>query len=417
MKRALGFAYLALFVLGLIHFLSPRLEAQNRTWNTSDQPLDGACFYLDADYRGDSFCMNAGESRRNVDARLNDRISSVRVFGRAQVLVYEDENFGGASTTIAGDVSNLRDWNDKITAIQVQYDRTAFSGSGNDPQNGACFYLDADYRGERFCMNGGESRQNVDARLNDKISSVRVFGRIQVIVYENENFGGASTTFAGDVPNLRAWNDKITAIQVQYDRTAFSGSGNDPQNGACFYLDADYRGERFCVDSDESQQSLEGRYNDRISSIRIFGRAGVTVYEDENFNGSRRTFDQDVPNLSDWNDRITSFQVSGSPYRGQYGGQYGGQFGGRDSGYEPRNGACFYLDSDHRGDSFCMNAGEDLRNLEARFNDKISSIRFFGRARVVVHEDESFRGDSRTFTGDVSNLGNLNDRITSIEVR
>lgn len=318
MKRALGFAYLALIVLGVFHTLSPRLEAQNRIRNRSNQPRDGACFYLDGDYRGDSFCMNVGESQRNVGDRYNDKISSVRVFGGAQVIVYEHENFGGASRTFTGDVSNLRDWNDKITAIQVQYGRIGFSGSGNEPQNGACFYLDADYRGEKFCVN-----------------------------------------------------------------------------------------------SDESQQNLGERYNDRISSIRIFGRAEVTVYEDENFNGSRQTFRQDVPNLRDWNDRITSFQVAG----GQYEGQYAGQYGGRGSGYEPRNGACFYLDADHRGDSFCMNAGENLRNVEDRFNDKISSIRVFGRARVVVYEHENFGGASRTFARDVSNLGNFNDKITSIEVR
>ena len=73
--------------------------------------------------------------------------------------------------------------------------------------------------------------------------------------------------------------------------------------------------------------------------------------------------------------------------------------------FEPRNGACFYQDADYRGDSFCMNAGENLRNVEDRFNDQISSIQVFGRARVVVHEHENFGGASRTFAGDVSNLG------------
>ena len=319
MKRALGFAYLALIVLGLIHTLSSRLEAQDRIWNGSNQPRDGACFYLDADYRGESFCMNAGESRRNVENRYNDKISSVRVFGRAQVIVYEHETFGGASRTCTGDVSNLRDWNDRITAIQVQYDRTGFSGSGNEPRNGACFYLDADYRGEKFCVN-----------------------------------------------------------------------------------------------SDESQRNLGERYNDRISSIRIFGGAEVTIYDDENFNGSRQAFRQDVPNLRDWNDRITSFQVTG----GQYGGQYEGQYGSLGGGYEPRNGACFYLDADYRGDSFCMNAGESRRNVEDRYNDKISSVRVFGGARVVVFEHENFGGASRTISGGgSSNLANFNDKITSIEVR
>jgi len=313
MKRALGFAYLALFVLGLIHVLSPRLEAQNRIGNGSNQPRDGACFYLDAGYRGDSFCMNAGESRRNVEDRFNDKISSVRVFGRARVVVYEHENFGGARRTITGGVSNLQDWNDRITAVQVESDRMGFSGS-------------------------------------------------------------------------------------------------ESQNGVCFYLDADYRGEKFCVNGDESQQNLGEHYNDRISSIQIFGRAEVTVYDNENFNGSRQTFRQDVPNLRNWNDRISSFQVTGGQYEGQYGGSGGG--------YEPRNGACFYLDADYRGDSFCINSGESRRNVEDRFNDKISSVRVFGRARVVVYEHENFGGASRTIAGGgVPNLGDFNDKITSIEVR
>jgi hypothetical protein len=219
MKRALGFAYLALIVLGVIHTLSPWLEAQSRIRNKSNQPRDGACFYMDADYRGDSFCINAGESRRNVGDRYNDKISSVRVFGGAQVIVYEHENFGGASRTFTGDVSNLRDWNDKITSFQVtggQYGgQYGGRGSGYEPRNGACFYLDADHRGDSFCMNTGENLRNVEDRFNDKISSIRVFGRARVVVYEHENFGGASRTFARDVSNLGNFNDKITSIEVR----------------------------------------------------------------------------------------------------------------------------------------------------------------------------------------------------------
>jgi len=204
---------------------------------------------------------------------------------------------------------------------------------------------------------------------------------------------------------------------------------DQPREGACFYMDAGYRGESFCVNTNESQPNLGGRYNDRISSIRIFGRSEVTVYVDDNFNGSRQTFRQDVPNLRDWNDRISSFQVTGGQYGGQDAGQYGGrdtgqyggrdtgQYGGRGRGYEPRNGACFYIDAGNRGDSFCLNAGENLQRVEDRFNDQISSIRIFGRARVIVYEHENFGGARRTFGRDVSNLGNFNDKISSIEVR
>jgi hypothetical protein len=191
---------------------------------------------------------------------------------------------------------------------------------------------------------------------------------------------------------------------------------NQPREGVCFYTDANYRGESFCVNSNESLRNVGDRYNGKISSIRVFGSNGVTVYENENFNGSRQTFSQNMPQLRDWSDRITSFQVTGGR---QYGGQYGGQSGVRDSSSgKPRNGACFYIDADYRGDSFCINAGESLRTMQGGFNDNISSIRVFGGAHVVAHEHKDFGGDRRAFSVDMSNLaGNFNDQITSIEVK
>ena len=60
---------------------------------------------------------------------------------------------------------------------------------------------------------------------------------------------------------------------------------------------------------------------------------------------------------------------------------------------------------------------ENLRKVEDRFNDRISSIRVFGRAQGIVYEHENFGGASRTFVGDVSNLESLNNKITSIDVR
>jgi hypothetical protein len=229
MKRATGFTCLAFIVLGLIQILSPRLEAQGRSTNIDNQPRDGVCFYMDEDYRGNRLCVNAGESQRNVGDRYNDQISSIQVFGRAQVVVYENDNFSGASRTFTGDVPNLRDWNDRITSFQVAEDRQYGArqsdrqyegqyggrGSSNKPRNGACFYMDEDYRGNSFCLNTGESQRNVQGRYNDQISSVRVFGGARVVAYENENFSGARRTIAGDVPNLGNFNDKITSIEMK----------------------------------------------------------------------------------------------------------------------------------------------------------------------------------------------------------
>ena len=58
-------------------------------------------------------------------------------------------------------------------------------------------------------------------------------------------------------------------------------------------------------------------FSDRISSVRLYGRATVTVYQDANFRGPSLQLQDDVENLQSyqvspghsWNDRISSIRV------------------------------------------------------------------------------------------------------------
>jgi hypothetical protein len=96
--------------------------------------------------------------------------------------------------------------------------------------------------------------------------------------------------------------------------------------------------------------------------------------------------------------------------------RYGDQYGWINS-RAPRNGACFYTDANYGGESFCLNSGDRQPSVGGHFNDRISSIRIFGRARVTVYKHRDFDGSHRTYTSDAPHLGDLNDEITSIEVR
>jgi hypothetical protein len=96
--------------------------------------------------------------------------------------------------------------------------------------------------------------------------------------------------------------------------------------------------------------------------------------------------------------------------------RYGDQYGWVNSN-EPRNGACFYTDANYGGESFCLNRGDRQASVGGHFNDRFSSIRIFGRARVTVYKNRDFGGPHRTYTSDAPHLGDLNDEITSIEVR
>lgn len=336
MKRVIKLTGMAFFLLCSIPFTVFQLQAQIRFGTGNDQLREGVCFYTDENYRGDSYCVEAGDSRRNVEGRYNDRFSSIRVFGGVQVSVFQDENFTGPRATFTGDTANLQSWNDRITSFQVSGSGPFGGSAGNrranrpygddnrgrndEPRIGICFYTDENYKGDRYCAEAGEDIRNVEDRFNDRFSSLRVFGRAQVVVYENEGFNGARTILTGNVPNLRTWNDRITSFQVaggrqfgagrQSDRN-FGGRnrGSEPRNGACFYTDENYRGDSFCLETGERVRNVENRFNDKISSIRVYGRVSVTIFEDENFSGSSRLYNRDASNLGNFNDRLTSVEI------------------------------------------------------------------------------------------------------------
>ena len=106
--------------------------------------------------------------------------------------------------------------------------------------------------------------------------------------------------------------------------------GPPPRDGACFYQDAEFSGPYFCVESGRDLETMPSGANDRISSIRLFGRAEVTVYRDPRFQGDALRFESSVRNLKDedFNDKISSIEIDGrSRGGGRARGRGRGDFG------------------------------------------------------------------------------------------
>jgi hypothetical protein len=96
-----------------------------------NNPRDGACFYRDADYRGRSTCVQAGNDLSSMPSGLGGEVSSIRVFGRAEVIVYRDTRFRGDSRRYSSDVRDLQDegFNDRISSVEVRA-RGGWGGGG-----------------------------------------------------------------------------------------------------------------------------------------------------------------------------------------------------------------------------------------------------------------------------------------------
>ncbi len=211
------------------------------------------------------------------------------------------------------------------------------------PDQGACFYEDVNFRGDYFCVRQGDRLSLLPPGMADKISSVRVMGPIEVTVFRDSDMRGRSARFIGNVQNLKGegWNDQISSIDVTSGRdyTDFGGWGRQgngngrergrggnggwtgdrtpvwgsnermPQEGACFYEDSNFRGQYFCVPRGATFTSLPRGFNDRISSVRVFG-SEVRIFEDRNFRGKSREINRDLANLrGDWKDDVSSIRV------------------------------------------------------------------------------------------------------------
>ena len=232
------------------------------------------------------------------------------------------------------------------------------------PRVGACFYEDAGFRGQYFCASAGATMPQVPEEANDRISSIRIFGPAEVVVFKDADFRGSSHRYDSDVYDLarEGFNDRVSSFHVN-SRGYGSRTGNwggaygggsygyadadrssrgewypnwdeaVPDVGACFYADRDFRGRHFCERIGSVVTQVPSGTNDEISSVRLFGNASVTVFQDRAFSGGSRRFDYDIRDLrrEGWDDTISSFRVTsrGHGYGGYGGGAYGGgSYGG-----------------------------------------------------------------------------------------
>jgi astacin (peptidase family M12A)/peptidase inhibitor family I36 len=103
-------------------------------------------------------------------------------------------------------------------------------------------------------------------------------------------------------------NDGINSFSVG-DLGAIRAIYGNPNEGVCFYSDANYTGDRFCANIDNGWVGMQ--WNDRISSIKVTPGYEWTIFNDTNHAGSALACGCDVPNLGDYsfNDLISSYRV------------------------------------------------------------------------------------------------------------
>jgi hypothetical protein len=147
----------ALFVMAALAVPS---AAMAQRWGRDPFPGSGACFFRDVEFRGEYFCVPAGEDVVRLPYEMNDAISSIRVFGRAEVIVFTNDRFRGDWVRFEHSIRDLRDerWNDRISSLRVGIDwrepefrehRGRFDGGRFEDRDRADDRRDGDFRDRR----------------------------------------------------------------------------------------------------------------------------------------------------------------------------------------------------------------------------------------------------------------------------
>ena len=296
-------------------------SASAQTWGRPKEPSSGVCFYEHANFDGQYFCSRVGSNTEQVPSAADNQISSIRIFGDAQVIVYRDGGFRGQSKRFDSDIKDLHHegWNDRISSFRVEGRGYGSSGNwgGGDwdsswghprtPSSGACFYKNPDYGGDYFCAPIGANAAQVPSGTNDRISSIRVYGNAEVTVFQDSHFEGRSSSFDSNMNDLRraGWNDLVSSFRI---RTR--SHGGDSHGGSSYAHGSDTSGS-----GHSNQSTSRWTYQQAEAMVQ---RAYRSVLERDSDPGARGWVDEVMKH--NWSEQQLQAELRKTPeYKSKHG--------------------------------------------------------------------------------------------------
>jgi hypothetical protein len=221
----------------LVRQVSQSPCVQNQTWG-----FDGRGIWVDrgcrADFRigngypggggpgGDTITCESQNNRRNYCKISDPRASVDLVQQLSQASCIRGQSWGNDGQGI---------WVDR--GCRAQFRVTSYSGDGpgwwnsggghhpsNQPKNGACFFREANFGGDYFCMARGNLYNVLPRGFDENISSIRIYGNVTVTIYNEANFKSYSAMIRRSVPDLRTvqlqgynnknWNNRLSSVRV-----------------------------------------------------------------------------------------------------------------------------------------------------------------------------------------------------------
>ncbi|MBN2134827.1 MAG: peptidase inhibitor family I36 protein [Acidobacteria bacterium] len=262
--------------------------------------------YKDKNFKGTVREITANVANLSLSPwYFHDQASSLKLEGVTSIAVYDLANFGGTCETITHDMANLGDsliGNDKITSIKINAD------CGTGPA--VILYEKSNYGGKMLKVTRDVADLSGSAyKFNDITSSLKLDGATSVALYDHANYLGNCQVFNTNTGNLGGTNiehDTVSSVRINGD-CSFGGSY------AMLYEDQNYGGRSVRVTDSMADLDLS-KFNDKLSSLKLFNLQSVAIYEHKSYMGKCQTIRN--PNVADLkesavkNDKASSIKLN-----------------------------------------------------------------------------------------------------------
>lgn len=163
-----------------------------------------------------------------------------------------------------------------------------------------CVYDLPSYAGTSICVDAGTSSANLTGFWNNRVTSLQVSGGASIRLCQNANYGGFCNVFNSDVPLLGGpLNNQASSYDIM----------PPTPRRVCVYDLADYQGESACVAAGASDDALGALWNNKISSVRVFGGATIRLCQNAGYGGFCNVFNSDANLGGALNNQASSYQT------------------------------------------------------------------------------------------------------------
>jgi hypothetical protein len=181
-----------------------------------------ATLYADCNFNGNALRLLPGVYNGEQLGLLKYDISSIELAPnlKARVFINSEYTSGSSYTTVSSDINCMSgNMNDRIGALIIE--ETGY-GQQQYPDEKVILYTDANYKGQSVSLGVGTWNTMEQAGfVNDGLSSIKIPAGYKVILYENPDASGNSTTLTASRNDLSSgfgnWNDKVSSITIYRD--------------------------------------------------------------------------------------------------------------------------------------------------------------------------------------------------------